>query len=59
MNASPYEPVFGEVGLRQGPNTGLRFDITESSAFKAEYDRILLRGFNATNAMATQVSFAF
>jgi hypothetical protein len=59
VNANPYEPVFGDVGLRQGPTTGLRFDITESAAFKAEYDRIMLRGFNATNGLATQVSFAF
>jgi hypothetical protein len=59
VNANPYEPVFGDVGLRQGPTAGLRFDISESSAFKAEYDRIMLRGYNATNAMATQVSFAF
>lgn len=59
VNANPYEPVFGDVGLRQGPTTGLRFDISESSAFKAEYDRILVGGYNPTNAMATQVSFAF
>jgi len=59
VNASPYEPVFGDVGLRQGPLAGLRFDITESSAFKVEYDRTLVRGYSPINGLATQVSFAF
>ena len=59
VNASPYEPVFGDVGLRQGPLAGLRFDITESSAFKVEYDRTILRGYSPVNGVATQVSFAF
>jgi hypothetical protein len=59
VNANPYEPLFGDVGLRQGPAAGLRFDITESSAFKLEYDRTMVRGYDAVNGMATQVSFAF
>jgi hypothetical protein len=59
INAATYEPVFGDVGLRQGPSAGLRFDFTESAAFKVQYDRTLVRGYSPINGMATQVSFAF
>lgn len=59
VNANSYEPVFGDVGLRQGPSAGVRFDFTESAAFKIEYDRTMLRGIAPVNGMATQVSFAF
>jgi len=59
VNANPYEPIFGDVGLRHGPTAGFRLDITESSAFKVEYDRTLVRGYTPVNGLATQVSFAF
>ncbi|HEY1264453.1 MAG TPA: hypothetical protein VGF06_13085 [Terriglobales bacterium] len=59
VNANAWEPVFGDVGLRQGPTAGVRFDFTESAAFKIEYDRTNVRGFQPINGMATQVSFAF
>jgi hypothetical protein len=38
VNASSHEPVFPQVGLRAGPSVGMRFDATDSIAFKLQYD---------------------
>src|ERR1700756_5060219 len=43
VNASSHEPVFPQVGLRTGPSVGMRFDATESVAFKLQYDYTFLR----------------
>lgn len=43
VNASSQEPVFPRVGLRTGPSLGVRFDATESVAFKLQYDHTTLR----------------
>ena len=59
MNANSYEPVFGDVGLRHGPSVGVRFDVTESAAFKLQYDRTMLREGDAVNGIASQLSFRF
>ncbi len=59
VNASPYEPVFGDVGLRHGPSVGLRFELNESAAFKLQYDRTMQRDSGSVNGIASQVSFRF
>jgi len=72
INASSQEPVFPQVGLRTGPSAGIRFDATESVAFKLQYDYTTLRrqGFIdgkscvqlsmcASSAAAVQVAFKF
>jgi hypothetical protein len=72
VNASSQEPIFPQVGLRTGPSAGLRFDATESMAFKLQYDYTLLRrqgpidgktcvqlSMCAPSALAMQVDFKF
>src|ERR1700693_2491517 len=55
VNASRTEPIFPDVGLRQGPSVGLRFDASETVALKLQYDYTALRGQPAVNALALQV----
>ena len=72
INASSQEPVFPQVGLRTGPSAGIRFDATESVAFKLQYDYTKLArqqaidgktcvqlSMCAPNAAAMQVDFKF
>jgi hypothetical protein len=59
LNAANAEPLFPDVGLRQGPSFGLRFDASESVALKFQYDRTQLRNQPAFNGLALQLGFTF
>jgi hypothetical protein len=59
VNGSDSEPVFPDVGLRQGPSVGLRFDASESVALKLQYDRTDLRHQPAFNTLGLQLGFTF
>jgi hypothetical protein len=59
VNGSDSEPVFSDVGLRQGPSLGLRFDASESVALKLQYDRTDLRHQPAFNTLGLQLGFTF
>src|SRR5260370_9610744 len=59
VNASRTEPIFPDVGLRQGPSFGLRYDASETLAVRLQYDYTALRGQSAVNALALQVGFTF
>ena len=59
VNASSHEPVFPDVGLRHGPSAGVRWDVSESVALKAQYDYTALRGQPALNGAALQLGFTF
>jgi hypothetical protein len=47
------------VGRLNGPSIGLRYNFTENSAFKVQYDRYALRGLPTQNGVTTQVAFSF
>jgi hypothetical protein len=47
------------VGRINGPSVGIRWDFTQYSALKFQYDRISLRGFDAVNGLTSQVAFTF
>lgn len=49
----------GFVGRLNGPSIGIRYDFTEHSALKLQYDRISLRGFDTENGLSTQIAFTF
>jgi hypothetical protein len=59
MNVANTEPIFPDVGLRQGPSLGLRFDASESVALKFQYDYTQLRNQPAVNGVALQLGFTF
>ena len=59
VNASRYEPVFPDVGLRAGPSVGIRYDVNESVALKLQYDHSELRQQPGVNTLALQAGFTF
>ncbi len=59
LNASPLEPLLFDTGLQQGPSLGLRYDWSEFTAFKMQYDRKLRRGLPDINQLGLQMAFTF
>jgi hypothetical protein len=59
VNASRMEPIFPDVGLRQGPSFGLRYDASETVAVKLQYDYTALRAQPGVSGLALQVGFTF
>ncbi len=65
INAGVNEPIYGDptdgpvVGRRNGASVGLRYDFTEHSAFKLQYDRAQRRGVPSSNGLDTQFAFTF
>lgn len=59
VNASNREPIFPDVGLRQGPSVGIRYDASEFVAVKLQYDYTGLRRQPAANSLGLQVGFTF
>jgi hypothetical protein len=47
------------VGRLNGPSMGVRYDFTEHSAFKLQYDRFSLRGLPTENGLTSQFAFTF
>ena len=65
INAGVDEPIYGDpsdgpiVGRRNGPSVGLRYDFTEHTAMKFQYDRMAARGVNSSNGLDTELAFTF
>jgi len=59
INEPDAEPVFPQLGRREGPSVGLRFDPSESVAIKLQYDYTMQRHLPATNGLALQFGFTF
>lgn len=59
MNVPASDPLYSDVGLQHGPKAGLRYDVSESAAFKVEFGRTLRRNQSPVNSVGTQLSFAF
>ena len=47
------------IGRLNGPSVGIRYDFTEHSALKFQYDRYSLRGLATENGLTSQVAFTF
>jgi hypothetical protein len=52
-------PVFPDVTLRHGPSAGLRYDLNDYVALKAQIDRTMRRGLSTFNALNFQLAFRF
>jgi hypothetical protein len=59
VNGSDREPIFPDVGRRQGPSAGIRYDASEFVALKLQYDYTTVRNQEAINALALQLGFTF
>ncbi len=51
--------VTGFVGRLNGPSAGIRWDFTEHSALKFQYDRYSFRGLATENGLSSQLAFTF
>ncbi len=60
-SANDFQPnsVTSFVGRVNGPALGIRYDFTEHSALKLQYERISQRGLSPVNALNSQVAFTF
>lgn len=60
-NPNGFAPVGDNsfIGRLQGPSVGLRYDFTEHSALKLQYDRYDFRGLADVNGLNAQVAFTF
>jgi hypothetical protein len=59
INAPANETIFKDVGRRNGPSLGLRYDFSEFAAFKVQYDREQRRGLRGVNKLGMQLAFTF
>lgn len=59
VNASPLEPVIAYAGLQHGPSLGVRYDWSDFSALKVQYDRSFRRDIPDFNQLDLQMSFTF
>jgi hypothetical protein len=60
-SANDYAPAYvnGFVGRLNGPSVGMRWDFTQHSALKFQYDRISERDLPTTNGLTSQIAFTF
>jgi hypothetical protein len=59
VNAPSDDPIFPDVGRRNGPSLGLRYDVSDFAAFKAQYDRTQRRSLSTINDLILQLAFTF
>lgn len=59
VNAPSDDPIFPDVGRRNGPSFGLRYDVNDFAAFKAQYDRTQRRRLSTINELILQLAFTF
>ena len=59
VNAPARDLLFNNIGRRNGPSFGLRYDLTNYAAFKAQYDRTGRRSLSALDELIMQLAFTF
>jgi hypothetical protein len=59
MNASARDLLLRDIGRRNGPSFGVRYDVTNYAAFKAQYDRTERRSLSALDELILQLAFTF
>jgi hypothetical protein len=59
LRANDDNPIFGDVGRRNGPIVGVRYDFSEYAAFKTEYQRVGRNKESSVNSGTIQLDFTF
>ncbi len=59
VNAPDNDTIFTSVGRRNGPSVGVRYDVTEYAALKAQYDRTQRRRQAPLDELILQLAFTF
>jgi hypothetical protein len=59
VNAPRRDLLLRDIGRRNGPSFGLRYDLTTYAAFKAQYDRTERRSLSTLDELILQLAFTF
>jgi hypothetical protein len=59
VNAPARDLIYRDIGRRNGPSVGLRYDVTNYAAFKGQYDRTERRNLSALDELILQLAFTF
>jgi hypothetical protein len=59
FNASDNEPIYSDLGRRNGPSVGIRYDFSEYADLKAQYDHVDDVNRTPTNGGQLQIDFTF
>ncbi|MDT5060048.1 MAG: hypothetical protein QOH63_507 [Acidobacteriota bacterium] len=59
VNVPGDDPIYPDVRRRNGPSLGLRYDINDFAAFKAQYDRTERRRLSTLDELILQLAFTF
>jgi hypothetical protein len=59
VNAAARNAVYDDIGRREGPSVGVRYDLGGYLAFKAQMDHTIRRGLPDLNGLHLQVAAAF
>jgi hypothetical protein len=59
LRADDNNPLFEDVGRRNGPLVGVRYDFSEYAAFKTEYQRVGRDKESSVNSGTVQLDFTF
>jgi hypothetical protein len=59
VNVPNDDPIYPDVRRRNGPSLGLRYDINDFAAFKAQYDRTQRRRLSTLDELILQLAFTF
>jgi len=59
VNVPADDPIYPDVGRRNGPSLGVRYDVSDYAAFKAQYDRTQRRSQSPIDELLLQLAFTF
>jgi hypothetical protein len=59
VHALADEPIYKDVGFRHGPSIGVRYDPSDSTALKLQYDRTDRRSQKGFDTLTLQSAFTF
>ena len=59
VNTSERNVLYNDIGLREGPSFGARYDLNEYLAFKAQLDQTVRRGLPNLDGLHFQISGTF
>jgi hypothetical protein len=59
VNVPRDNPLYTDVGRRNGPALGIRYDLTDFAAFKAQYERTARRRQTPLDDLILQLAFTF
>lgn len=59
VNVPSDDPIYPDVGRRNGPSVGVRYDVSEFAAFKAQYDHTQRRRQSPIDELLLQFAFTF